>query len=111
MKTGEIVSFQSIKAVLMNPVKSLRTEYQLIFNCNNLFTNQESSQNYLLFIAFIISLVRLSALEFCNEMTAHIAAGTQPIIVICKIKQIIPVNIFPRRKNERNGKNIAMRVI
>jgi hypothetical protein len=44
-------------------------------------------------------------------MTAHIAAGIHPITVICKIKQIIPVNIFPRRKNERNGKNIAMRVI
>jgi hypothetical protein len=44
-------------------------------------------------------------------MTAHIAAGIHPTTVICKIKQIIPVNIFSRRKNERNGKNIAMRVI
>jgi hypothetical protein len=68
-------------------------------------------QYYLLFIVLIILLVRLSALEFCKEITAHIAAGTHPITVICKIKQIIPVNILPRRKNERNGKNIAMRVI
>jgi hypothetical protein len=68
-------------------------------------------QGYLFFIALIILLVRLSALEFCNEITAHIAAGIQPIIVICKIKQIIPVNIFPRRKNDINGKNMAISVI
>jgi hypothetical protein len=68
-------------------------------------------KNYLRFISFIILSVRLSALEFCNEITAQIAAGIHPISVICKIKQITPVNILPRRKNERNGKKIAMRVI
>jgi hypothetical protein len=68
-------------------------------------------EDHLFFIAFIILFVRRSALEFCKEITAHIAAGIQPISVICKIRQIIPVNILPRRKNDRNGKNMAMSVI
>lgn len=33
-------------------------------------------------IAFINLAFRLSALEFCSEITAHIAAGSQPIKVI-----------------------------
>jgi hypothetical protein len=39
------------------------------------------------------------------------AAGIHPISVICRIRQIIPVSILPRRKKERNGKKMAMRVI
>lgn len=55
--------------------------------------------------------MRLSALEFCNEITAQIAAGIQPIKVICKIRQRIEVSILPLKKKETNGKNIAINVI
>ncbi len=54
---------------------------------------------------------RLLALEFCKEMTAQIAAGIQPIKVICKIKQIIDVIILPLRKKERKGRKMAISVI
>lgn len=63
------------------------------------------------FKAFISFSLRLSALEFCKEMTAQSAAGIQPIKVICKIKQIIDVNNFPLRRKETNGKKIAINVI
>lgn len=62
-------------------------------------------------MAFINFSVRISALEFCREITAQIAAGIQPIKVICKIKQIIAVKILPLNKKERDGKNIAISVI
>jgi len=65
----------------------------------------------LTFKAFINFSLRLSALEFCREITAQIAAGIQPIKVICKIRQIIAVNIFPLKRNEANGKKIAINVI
>jgi len=69
-------------------------------------------ENYDLdFIAFMSSLFLLSALEFCKEMTAQIAAGIQPIRVICNSKQIIDVSIFPLRKKERNGKKMAIKVM
>lgn len=37
---------------------------------------------YFDFIAFINFSLRLSALEFCKEITAQMAAGIQPINVI-----------------------------
>jgi hypothetical protein len=55
--------------------------------------------------------LRLSALEFCNEITAQIAAGIQPIKVICKIRHRIEVRILPLKKKETNGKNIAINVM
>jgi hypothetical protein len=68
-------------------------------------------RHHLLFIAFISFSFRLSALAFCKDNTAHIAAGSHPIRVICKIKQIIAEKIFPRRKNDIEGKNIAINVM
>lgn len=62
-------------------------------------------------MAFINLLFLLSALEFCKDTTAQIAAGIQPIKVICKIKQIMQVKIFPLNRNEIHGKNIAISVI
>ena len=62
-------------------------------------------------IALISFSLRLSALAFCKEITAQTAAGIQPIKVICKIKQIIPVIILPLSKKERNGNKIAINVI
>lgn len=66
---------------------------------------------YLFFITLISFSLRLSALEFCKDITAHIAAGIHPIKVICKIKQIIAVNILPLKKNETHGKKIAISVM
>lgn len=70
----------------------------------------KSVSNYFL-IALISLALRLSALEFCSDTTAHIAAGIQPIRMICNIKQIIQVKIFPLNKKEIPGKNIAINVI
>ncbi|MDR6561017.1 hypothetical protein J2Y60_001086 [Arcicella sp. BE140] len=72
---------------------------------------EKTSTVYLCLIALINLSLRRSALAFCNDITAHIAAGIQPINVTCKSKQIIPVSIRPRRRNERKGKNIAINVI
>jgi len=44
-------------------------------------------------------------------MTAHIAAGNQPIKVSCKIKQSKAVKILPLKRKEIHGKNIAISVI
>lgn len=44
-------------------------------------------------------------------MTAHIAAGNQPIKVSCKIKQSKDVKILPLKRKEIHGKNIAISVI
>ena len=75
-------------------------------------TNLCQLENYDLdFIAFMSSLFLLSALEFCKEMTAQIAAGIQPIRVICNSKQMIDVSIFPLRKKETNGKKMAIKVM
>lgn len=62
-------------------------------------------------MALIILSVLLSALAFCKEITAQIAAGIHPIKVICKMRQMMPVNILPLNKKERKGKNMAMRVM
>ncbi|MCP2028715.1 hypothetical protein L1276_003886 [Flavobacterium sp. HSC-32F16] len=69
------------------------------------------SSFYLALVAFINFSLRLSALEFCKEITAQIAAGIQPIKVICKIKQIMAVKILPLNKKKRDGKKIAISVI
>ena len=79
-----------------------------------LYTNDELSiinTYYFAFMALINFSLRLSALEFCNEITAQIAAGIHPIKVICRIKQRIDVSILPLKKKERNGKNIAINVM
>jgi hypothetical protein len=55
--------------------------------------------------------LRLSALAFWRDITAHIAAGIHPINVICRMKQIKAVKILPLRKKESAGKKIAIRVI
>jgi hypothetical protein len=47
------------------------------------------------FIAVIIASVRLSAYILLTEVIAQIAAGNQPMIVICKIRQTMPDPIFP----------------
>jgi hypothetical protein len=62
-------------------------------------------------MAFTILSVLLSALALLSDTTAQIAAGIQPISVICKMRQIIPVRIFPLRKKESQGNKIAIKVI
>lgn len=62
-------------------------------------------------MALIILSVRLSALAFCREITAQMAAGIHPINVICKIKQRIAVNIFPLNRKDKDGISIAINVI
>jgi hypothetical protein len=44
-------------------------------------------------------------------MTAQTAAGIQPSKVICRIRQIIPVNILPRRKKDSQGSSMAIKVM
>lgn len=67
--------------------------------------------DYFTFKALISLLLRLSALEFCKEITAQIAAGIQPIKVTCKIRQRRDVSILPLKKKEMNGKKIAINVM
>jgi len=62
-------------------------------------------------MALIIFLVLLSALAFCKEITAHMAAGIHPKIVICKIKHKTPVSTLPLKKKESQGSSIAIKVI
>ena len=58
-------------------------------------------------IWFILAKFLLSDLD----ATAHIAAGIQPINVIWRIKQMIPVIIFPLKKNDNQGMKIATNII
>lgn len=62
-------------------------------------------------MALIILSVRLSALAFCKEMTAQMAAGIQPIKVICKIRQMMAVSIFPLNRKDNDGIRMAINVI
>lgn len=62
-------------------------------------------------MVLISLLVRLSALEFCREITAQMAAGIHPIKVICKIRQRMQVRILPLKRKEIQGKKIAISVI
>ena len=55
--------------------------------------------------------VRLSALALLSDTTAQMAAGIQPINVICKIRQRMPVSILPLSMKESQGNNMARRVI
>jgi hypothetical protein len=66
---------------------------------------------YLFRIALISRSFLLSALAFCRDITAHAAAGIQPISVIWRIRQRSPVRILPRRIKDKKGKNIAISVI
>lgn len=61
----------------------------------------------LLLIALINFSLRFSALSLFKDITAHIAAGNQPISVICNMRQTIPEIILPRKMKERNGSTIA----
>lgn len=68
--------------------------------------------NYLFcFIARTIFLVLRSALAFCREITAQIAAGIQPIKVICNTRHRTPVNILPLKKKDNQGNKMAISVI
>ena len=62
-------------------------------------------------MARIIFLVLLSALAFCKDTTAQTAAGIQPNIVICKIRQRIPENILPLKRKESHGNKIAISIM
>lgn len=53
---------------------------------------------------------RFSALSLIKEKTAHNAAGSHPIKVICKIRQIIPRKSFPLKIKERKGSKIAISI-
>jgi len=64
-------------------------------------------ESYLERIALITLSVRLSAYMLLIEYTAQIKAGNQPIMVICKIKQIMPAKIFPCIMSESQGKKKA----
>ncbi len=70
---------------------------------------------YFLFSFSCIARINLaflfSALSLFKDRTAQIAAGSQPIKVICNIKQITPVKIFPRIMKDRNGNKIAINII
>ena len=65
----------------------------------------------LLSIALITLLARRSSLAFCKEITAHTAAGIQPIIVIWRMRQRIPVSILPLNIKDNQGKRMATRVM
>jgi hypothetical protein len=58
-------------------------------------------------IALISSSLRCAALSLLRDIAAQIAAGSQPKTVICKIKQITAVMIFPRKKKDKKGNIIA----
>jgi hypothetical protein len=62
---------------------------------------------YFFFISLIILLVLLSAYILFSEVAAQIKAGIQPIIVICKIRQMIPDIILPCNSKESHGKKKA----
>lgn len=63
---------------------------------------------YALLISRIILLVRLSAYMRLSAVTAHIKAGIQPIMVICKIRQMMPLKIFPCKNSDSHGKKNAI---
>jgi hypothetical protein len=44
-------------------------------------------------------------------MTAHTAAGIQPITVICSSRHSSPVRMRPLRKKDNQGSKIAMSVM
>ncbi len=71
------------------------------------------SSFYFLFsrIALINLSFLLSALSLFKERTAQIAAGSHPIRVICKIRQMIPVKTFPRTIKDKKGNNMASNMI
>jgi hypothetical protein len=54
-----------------------------------------------------MALLRFSDLSLFKVRPAQIAAGNQPIKVICKIKHKIALRIFPLIMNEIHGNTIA----
>jgi len=52
-----------------------------------------------------------SALALFRDKTAQMAAGSHPIRVICKMRQTMPVSIFPRTIKDRKGRRIASNMI
>jgi len=46
-----------------------------------------------------------------REATAQIAAGSQPISVICRIKQMMPRKSLPLKKNDNQGKSTAISIM
>lgn len=61
--------------------------------------------------ALISFAFRLSALEFCSDTTAHMAAGIHPMSVICRIRHKRAVRSFPLNRKDSEGKNMAIKVI
>lgn len=59
----------------------------------------------------MILLVLLSARAFCRSKTAHIAAGIQPISVICSNRHNMPLRIRILSKKDSQGRKIAMSVM
>jgi hypothetical protein len=55
--------------------------------------------------------LRRSALALFKDKVAQMAAGSQPMTVICKIKQMIPVRILPLTMKDRKGSRIASSMI
>ena len=64
-----------------------------------------------LFIALMSRLLRFSARASLKDMSAQIAAGNQPIKVICSTRQMMPASTFPLSKKDNQGRSIASSVI
>jgi len=63
------------------------------------------------FICLIIRRVLRSARAFCRLITAQTAAGSQPRMVHCSTRQIMPLNILPRSRKDNQGSSMAISVI
>lgn len=87
--------------------------HEYFINCQEQIDYYVEKENYFLFsfIARISLSVRLSALSLCKDKTAQIATGSQPINVICNIRQMIPVKIFPRTMKDKKGRRMASNII
>lgn len=72
-------------------------------------------KNFTFYEFFLMAFINLSFLlssrAFCKEITAQIAAGIQPKMVICRMRQIIPVRILPRKMNDKAGNKMAIKVM
>lgn len=73
------------------------------------FKDTLKAYNYL--IALIMRWVRRSARRFCRSITAHIAAGSQPISVHCNSRHITALNIRPLMRKDKEGNNMAISII
>jgi len=59
----------------------------------------------------MIRCVLLSARRFWRSITAHIAAGIQPITVHCSTKQITALISLPLSRKDNQGMSMAISVI